>query len=104
MAKLKAVFFLPLLDNDGRDLSQEISDLEFEMFATFVAFTRSGLVTGAYLMADGRRMDDELWSYFVVFEENRIPELRDIIARFKAQTTQEWIYFELQYNTFVDFV
>ena len=73
MAKLKAVFFLPLLDNDGRDLSQEITDLEIEMFATFLAFTRSGLVTGAYLMADGRRMDDELWSYFVVLEENRIP-------------------------------
>jgi len=93
-----------LLDNDGRELSREISDLEFEKFATFVAFTRTGLVTGAYLMADGRRMDDELWSYFVILDEARVTELRGIVARFKAKTTQEWIYFELQYNTSVKFV
>ena len=104
MAKVKVVFFVPLLDNDGRDLAHETSDLQVEIFDTFVAFTRSGLVTGAYLMADGRRADDELWSYFVVLEEERVSELREIIARFKAKTTQEWIYFELQYNTFIKFV
>ncbi len=104
MAKLKAVFFLPLFDNDGRDLALEISDLEFEVFTSFEAFTRTGLVTGAYLMADGQRVHDELWSYFVVLDEARVPVLQEIVAGFKAKTNQEAIYFELQYNSVVTFI
>ena len=104
MAKVKAVFFLPLRDNDGRDLTVELKGVEVELFATFVTFTRTGIVSGAYLMTDGTRSDDDLRSYFLVLDEERVPELREILARFKAKTTQEALYFELQYNTVIDFI
>ena len=29
MAKVKAVFYIPITDNDGRDLEAEIDELEF---------------------------------------------------------------------------
>ncbi len=104
MAKVKAIFFLPLRDNDGRDLLTEIKGVEVELYMTFVGFTRMGVVTGAYLMKDGTRSDDELMSYFLVLDEERVPELREVLTRFKGKTTQEAIYFELQYNTVIDFI
>ena len=55
-------------------------------------------------MTDGTRSDDDLRSYFLVLDEERVPELREILARFKAKTTQEALYFELQYNTVIDFI
>lgn len=44
MAQVKAVFFLPLLDNDGRDLSAERGVVEDELFMLFVGWTFLGLV------------------------------------------------------------
>ena len=104
MAKVKAVFFLPLRDNDGRDLDAEIKAVEVELYATVVGFTRSGDVTGAYQMADGSIAEDASREYFVVLDESRLDELKDVVRRFKAKTTQEAIYFEVQYNTVVDFI
>jgi hypothetical protein len=104
MAKVKATFFLPLRDNDGRDLRPEIRGAEVELYSAFVGFTRMGVVTGAYVMTDGTRSDDELMSYFLMLDEERIPELREVLTRFKGKTTQEAIYFELQYNTVIDFI
>lgn len=104
MANVKAVFFLPLRDNDGRDLDAEIKAVEVELYATVVGFTRSGDVTGAYQMTDGTIAEDASRSHFVVLDDSRLDELRDVLRRFKAKTTQEAIYFEVQYNTVVDFL
>ena len=104
MAKVKAAFFLPLRDNDGRELDGEIKAAEVELYATVVGFTRSGDVTGAYQMADGTIAEDQSRSYFVVLDESRLEEVKDVLRRFKAKTTQEALYFEVQYNTVVDFI
>jgi hypothetical protein len=37
MGKIKAVFYIPLANNDGRDLEAEIEELEFYLYAQFVA-------------------------------------------------------------------
>lgn len=104
MAKVKAAFFLPLRDNDGRTLQAEIDEAEFELYSTFVGFTCTGVVRGTYRMADQTKAEDTCLSYFVVLDEGRLDELKNVLRRFKAKTTQEALYFEVQYNTVVDFL
>lgn len=99
MAQVKAVFFLPLLDNDGRDLAVERGTVEDELFMLFVGWTFLGLVQGAYRMTDGTRSIDEHRAYAVMIDDTRLPELEDVLRRFKASTTQEAIYLEIQHNT-----
>ena len=99
MAQVKAVFFLPLLDNDGRELSAERGTVEDELFVLFVGWTFLGLVQGAYRMTDGTRSIDEHRAYAVMLDDSRLAELEDVLRRFKANTTQEAIYLEVQHNT-----
>jgi hypothetical protein len=99
MAKVKAVFFLPLRDNDGRDLTAERKAAEDDLFTLFVGWTCLGEVQGAYRMADGTRSLDDHRAYAVMTDDTRIADIEDVLRRFKAKTTQEAIYLELQYNT-----
>ena len=104
VARIKAVFFVPLTDNDERDLKAERIALETEMYVLFVGWTKLGVVEGAYRMADGVQTMDHHVAYMVIFDEDRVPELEDVLRRFKAKTTQESIYLELQYNFEVRFI
>ena len=38
MADVRVVFYVPIIDNDGRDLSQERTDLEWDLNDTFDGF------------------------------------------------------------------
>lgn len=101
---IKATFYLPLHDNDGRDLSHEINAVEQRVFDTFHAITDAGVVLGAYLMTDGTRADDELQRYELILDENRLDDLKAALRAFKSSTTQEAIYLEVLYNVDADFV
>jgi hypothetical protein len=104
MAKVKALFFIPLKDNDGRDLRAEREELEAELYLRFVGLTSLGAVKGAFRMADGSQAIDESNSYMVVLEESRIGELEEVIRDFKAKTQQEAIYLEIQRSVEFRFV
>ena len=104
MAQVKMLFYLPLRDNDGRELRAEINDVELDLVTRFNGWTLIGVVKGMYLMADKSPVHDELNAYAVVTEDTRIPEVEAILKAFKAKTTQEAIYFEVQYNTDVRFL
>src|SRR4051794_21102436 len=104
MAKVKAVFYIPICDNDGRNLDDEIDDLEFALYVEFVAWTSNGMVTGTYQMPDGSRSDDVHYVYSIFMEESRLPELEEILLAFKAKTLQDSIYLEIQRNIDVRFV
>src|SRR5206468_12305282 len=75
VARIKALFYLPLRDNDGRELTEEIESLEAEVFIRFSGWTFQGYVKGAYRMADGMQSLDESAAYVVVCDESRIDEL-----------------------------
>jgi hypothetical protein len=47
---VKVVFYLPLKDNDGRDLSREIEDAEANLFILFGSWTFHGYIKGSYQM------------------------------------------------------
>jgi hypothetical protein len=104
MARVKVVIFLPLADNDGRDLSAERADAEDQVFLLFGGWTRLGLVQGSYKMADGSKAVDAHEAIAVVVDEDRLDNLRDVVLGFKARTTQESIYFEVQYRTEIEFL
>ncbi len=104
MAMVKATFYLPVRDNDGRSLADDIKDAENRLWESFHAFTRAGVVTGAYRMADGTRADDDLKRYELVLAADRLADLKAILQEFKAATTQEAIYLEVLYNVDIDFV
>jgi hypothetical protein len=104
MAKVKAVFYLPLEDNDGRDLSIEADILETELYLHFVGWTRLGLVQGAYRMESGVPAIDVHRAYAVILDNSRLPELEEILTSFKRKTLQEAIYLEIQWNVDVRFI
>ena len=101
---MKVVFFLPIKDNDGRYLTDERADLEMELFVRFVGWTGLGIVQGAYRMQDGTKSVDEHRAYAVILDESRLPEVEEILREFKAKTTQEAIYLEVQYNVVMKLV
>lgn len=98
MAKVKAIFYIPIADNDGRELDAEIDELEFYLYAQFVAWTDNGIVTGTYQMPDGKRSDDVHTVYSIYMDESRVPELEELLLGFKDKTLQESIYLEIQRN------
>ena len=73
MAKVKGLFYLPLRDNDGRDLRAEIEEARFELYLEFVGWTFLGLVNGTYQMKDGSQGYDEHEAYAVILDESRVP-------------------------------
>src|SRR4051794_15711144 len=104
MAKVKALFYLPLKDNDGRDLTAETEEVRTELYIRFVGWTFLGYVKGAYRMADGTQALDESGAYMVILDESRLPELEQILRDFKAKTLQEAIYLEIQRDVDVRFI
>jgi hypothetical protein len=98
MAQVKAVFFIPITDNDGRDLTVEKDDLETAMFFQFLGWTFLGFVKGAYQMTDGSRAVDEHRAYAIIMDESRLPDVEKALRDFLAKTKQEAIYLEVQYN------
>ena len=95
---VKATFFLPLRDNDGRDLGEEIGTVEDECFLAFGAWTLSGYFKGVWRMESGERRIDTSAAYMVIVEEGDIAELEEILRRFKAKTTQEAIFLEVEHD------
>jgi hypothetical protein len=98
MARLKATFFLPLRDNDGRDLSAEIGEVEDECFLAFGAWTLSGYFKGAWRMETGEQRVDTSAAYMIILTEDQLGELEEILRRFKEKTTQEAIYLEVEHD------
>ena len=104
MAQVKALFYLPLRDNDGHDLTEELEALEAEVFIRFSGWTFQGYVKGAYRMADGTQSLDESAAYVVICDESRINELEQLLRDFKSTTSQESIYLEIQRDVEIRFV
>jgi hypothetical protein len=104
MAEVKALFYLPLHDNDGRDLIEEIVALQDELFVRFAGWTLQGYVKGAYRMADGTQALDESAAYIVVLDEARVGELEQLLRDFKHKTLQETLYLEIHRDVDVRFI
>ena len=104
MKKVKALFYLPLRDSDGRPLIAEIDDLEAELYVHFVGWTFLGYVKGVYRMTDGTLARDESAAYSVALDENRVDELEKLLRKFKGQTLQEAIYLEIQREVDIRFI
>jgi len=96
MAKIKAIFYVPLWDNDGSSLRTKIDDLEFQLYVHFVGWTKHGIATGAFQMADGSRSDDTHLVFYLVLDDSRVTELESLLLQFKKGTLQESIYLEIQ--------
>jgi hypothetical protein len=98
MAQVKAYFFLPLKDNDGRDLAAEIGEVLGALYARFDAWSKEGLVEGAFRMPDGSMALDTSGKYMVFLDEARLGELEGVLHDFKRKARQEKIYLEIQHN------
>ena len=104
MGQVKAVFYIPLRDTDGRDLAAETEELKTELYVQFVGWTFLGYVKGAWRMADGSQALDESGAYFVILDETRLGELVLVIQDFKNKTLQEAIYLEVHRDVEVRFI
>ena len=97
MATVKATFLLPVKDNDGRDLLAEIEEARSQLWLSFRAYTNEGRVRGAYEMADGSQATEFHEKFTLVLDDSRSGELEEVIKGFKAKTTQETMYLEIQH-------
>lgn len=104
MATVKAVFYLPLRDSDGRSLKNERKELLAELYDYFDGWTSERLVTGVYRMAHGSRAFDVSAKYAVIMDEGRVKELEDLLRAFKKNTLQEAIYLEIQRHVDIHFI
>jgi hypothetical protein len=91
MAEVKALFFLPETDNDGRNLKGEIEEVRQAAFALCDGWTFLGYVKGAFRMSDGSQSVNEHQAYVVMIEESDISLLEPFLQEFKQKTTQEAI-------------
>jgi hypothetical protein len=96
MAVVKAVFLLPVQDNDGSDLTAAIDEVRNRLFALFGGWTLEGSVSGSFRMPDGSEKIDVCAKHMVFLDESRLPELEQVLRDFKAKTTQAAIYLEVQ--------
>jgi hypothetical protein len=104
MAQIKALFYLPLYDNDGRDLMAEIEEVQEEIYLRFMGWTFQGFVKGAYRMPDGTQSRDLSSAYIVVLDEAQMTELERVLRDFKSKTLQDAIYLEIQRDVEIRFV
>lgn len=98
MKLVKATFFLPLRDNDNRDLRREIEEVEDECFLAFGSWTLAGYFKGVWKMQDGEQRIDTSAAYMLILPKDQLEELEEILRRFKAKTTQEAIYLEVEHD------
>jgi hypothetical protein len=72
---VKTTFFLPLKDNDGRDLSAEQENVRKQVFDLFDGWTFLGFYEGVFRMKDGTRSLDRSDAYMALLNpvqpENR---------------------------------
>lgn len=95
-AQVKVTFYLPVKDNDGRDLGLEIGEVEDACYQAFGAWTFVGYIRGAWRMQrSGTRRIETSAVYSIVVTEARVAEIEAILRTFKRKTTQEAIYMEL---------
>jgi hypothetical protein len=104
MASVKALFYLPLKDNDGRELTEEIEDARTELYARFGGWTFQGYVQGAFRMPDGSQSMDVSAAYVVILDESRLETLEEVLRRFRERTLQAVIYLEIQRDVEMRFV
>lgn len=95
MRQVKATFYLPLYDNDGRSLAAEISSVEDQCYEAFGAWTAAGFFKGAWRMKSGYQKVDACAVYVIVVDEEQISAVENILREFKSHTSQEAIYLEI---------
>lgn len=94
MAK-KAILLIPLTYNDGSRVSQELLEGIYEaLFVLSGGHTSAGTVRGAYRMRDGTKQTEVLEQVWVAYEEADKPALRELVARFCSQLSQEAMFLE----------
>ena len=104
MAKVKATFYLPLQDNDGRDLSNEIEEVENRCFVAFNGWTLVGYFKGAWKMKTGEQSVDTSVVYHVILENEQLHILEKMLLEFKKKAKQEAMYLEIEHQTDIRFL
>jgi len=98
MASVRVTFYLPVKDNDGRDLAREIDEAHAELWIRFGAFTAEGRVHGSYRMSDGSQAQDTNEKYTLVLDDSRVGDVEQVLRDFKGKTQQEQMYLEIQHG------
>jgi hypothetical protein len=86
----EAIVLIPLTYNDGTEVACEVLDaIRDEIFVAFHGWTIEGTVKGAYRMRTGQKRVENLHKLSIVLDEDQVPELEAMVARWGAQLGQE---------------
>src|SRR5262245_43642526 len=93
----KVTLLIPLTFNDGTTIpKQTLEAIEEELYLACKGWTIVGEVEGAYQMQQtGEKKVERLLHVWVVVEEEAVPALKRMVAKFGATLDQEFMYFEV---------
>ena len=95
MAKAKYVLLLPLTYNDRSQIPQEVLDHALdELYILAGGHHIGGVGKGAYRMRNGSKQVDYSLEVWVAVEEEDVPALKELVAKFAQMLDQESIYLE----------
>ena len=112
---VKITFLIPLADNDGRDLRDEIALLDADLANAVGGYTKHP-ATGAWAGTVDHRGTgvhfDNSWAYFVTLDgrcdadqpQRELDRLLRCVRWFKDRTFQESIYLDICRNVEVRFI
>jgi prepilin signal peptidase PulO-like enzyme (type II secretory pathway) len=104
MAKVKYVLLLPLTYNDKSKVPKSVKDqILDELFLLAAGYHIAGVGKGAYRMKSGQKQIDYSLEIWLAVEEDDVPALRQMVARFGAMLGQEAMYLERTGGT-VEFI
>jgi hypothetical protein len=101
----KVTLRIPLTFNDGSVIPKEtLAAIEEEIYLAFKGWSILGEVEGAYQMQQtGKKKVERSLHVWVVLDEEAIPTLRQMVAKFGRALGQEFMYFEVG-DSVVEFI
>ncbi len=95
MAKQKYIMLLPLNYNDGTRVPQAVlNQIYDEIFELAGGHYTAGTGRGAYRMQSGAKQVDYCAQVWICVDEQDVPELKRMVARFAKLLNQESMYLE----------
>jgi len=95
MARPKYLLLLPLTYNDKSKVPKSVRDqILNELFVLAGGYYIGGTGKGAYRMKSGEKKVEHCLEVWVAVEEEDVPALKAMVARFAAMLGQEMIYLE----------
>ena len=104
MAIVKATFFLPVRDNDGRSLRAGIQSVEDSLLFALKGYTRTKRLGGEIDPSDATPVGKQYLGYWVWIDEEKLDRLKEILLNFEPGSLQQHRCYFADSGGYMDFL